>query len=73
VSDLDRMIRPWYRGGYLPYDDGAHLYADCEVLAEEGEPREGVGWLDPLSEDVCGECARRHDPEAYERRIDDDY
>lgn len=72
MSDLDRMIRPWYRGTEF---DGAgdHIYADCEVLANEGDPREGVGWLDPLGTDICDACAERYDPKAFARRMDEDY
>lgn len=73
LDDLNQMIRPWYRGGELDPYAGCHIYTDCEVLTEEGEPREGVGWLNPLGSDVCDECAKRHDLAAYEKRMDDEY
>jgi hypothetical protein len=64
------MIRPWWRGGEL---NGDHIYRDCEVLEEEGEPREGVGWLDPLGTDICDTCAERYDPDAFEERMREEY
>ena len=72
MSGLDRMIRPWYRGTEF---DGAgdHIFPDCEVLAKEGEPREGVGWLDPWGTDVCDTCRSRHDPAAYEKWAAEEY
>lgn len=79
LADLGRMVRPWYRGidanGFG--SPGDHIYADCEWLAEEGEPREGVGWLDPDG-DMCEACRRRYDPETYhswsiERGLADEY
>lgn len=69
LIDLSRMIRPWWRGSEL---NGDHIYRDCERLEEEGEPREGVGWLDPYGTDVCGACFERHDPEESWKRENDD-
>jgi hypothetical protein len=66
MSDLTRMVRPWFRG-----DEGDHLYPDCPRL--EGEPAEGLGWLDPRGTDVCESCQERHDPDWYAEATGDDY
>lgn len=74
LTDLSSMVRPWYRGiDTNARNLGDHIYADCEWLAEEGEPREGVGWLNPYDDRVCEECLRRYDPAACERRLSDEY
>ena len=73
LHDLSRMIRPWYRGVEGVYGDGDHIYRDCEVLAKEGAPREGWGWLDPYGTDVCEECRERYDPKAYEEWAANEY
>jgi hypothetical protein len=53
MTALTGMVRPWYRG-----DEGDHLYSDCPRL--EGEPAEGLGWLDLCGTDVCEACHARH-------------
>jgi hypothetical protein len=74
LVDLSKMIRPWYRGSDgNARSEGDHIYVDCEWLAEEGEPREGVGWLDPYGTDVCEECRGRYDPAAYAKWASDEY
>lgn len=75
MSVLDRMIRPWWRGidSNSEGSQGDHIYRDCEWLTEEGEPREGVGWLDPTGSDVCEECRSRYDPEAYKEWAANEY
>jgi hypothetical protein len=75
VSDLDRMIRPWWRGNDTNSQGsyGDHIFADCEELAGQGGPREGVGWLDPFGTDVCETCRERHDPEAYKEWAANEY
>jgi hypothetical protein len=65
------MVRPWYRGIDPGYGD--HLFIDCEELTYEGEPREGVGWMNPYDPAVCLSCLRRYDPDECWRRSNDDY
>jgi hypothetical protein len=67
MSALAGMARPWYRGPIPGYGD--HLYADCPRLADEGGPREGLGWLDPYDHSVCAYCFTRHDPAESARRV----
>lgn len=73
LVDLSKMLHPWWRGIEGIYTSGDHIYSDCDRLAEEGEPREGWGWLDPYGTDVCEECRERHDPEAYAKWASDEY
>jgi hypothetical protein len=60
IHQLTRMVRPWFKGEGFP----DHIYADCEVLEDQlealdGEPVEGLGWLDPEGSDVCQACLDR--------------
>lgn len=68
MSAVDSMVRPWYRGP-IP-GAGDHIYDDCDRLAREGGPREGIGWLNPhgTGGSVCVDCFARHDPQASATR-----
>ena len=75
LTDLSRMVRPWWRGidGNGKGSHGDHIYRDCEWLAEEGDPREGVGWLNPHDPLICLACLRRYDPDEHWKRTSDEY
>lgn len=66
MSAVDSMVRPWWRGPIPGIGD--HLFADCDRLANEGGPRDGLGWLDPYDHTICTACFRRYDPAEFRNR-----
>ncbi|YCK35147.1 hypothetical protein ACNF49_13990 [Actinomadura sp. ATCC 39365] len=74
-SDSTYWLRPWYPAGVNVHTGQivGHLDADCpELLRVEPYPREGAGWLDPRTGDVCEDCLREKAPDLYDALTGED-
>ncbi|MEV0993449.1 hypothetical protein [Nonomuraea sp. NPDC050202] len=74
-SDPTYWLRPWYPAGVVVHTGQilGHLDAECpELLRVEPNPREGAGWLDPRTGDVCLPCLREKAPDLYDALFSDE-
>jgi hypothetical protein len=75
LPDSAYWIRPWYPAGVVVHTGQilGHLDPECpELLRVEPYPREGAGWLDPRTGDVCESCLSEKAPDLYDALFSDD-